>query len=405
MKQFIGEKINEKTDFSRVPSLSLTPQELEAIPEPPKFEDLKVNNDIDTEENIKEYKNSSNTKNGIVSSKEIMRGTMSKTIRFQKRLSSIGSVKEQAAAINPNKVKSFTPHVSTLIYEPVAEETQPQNFKVYQVEIAHQSMPASQEDLLYGDNLYEENEIIRKMTKCKTSETFSSSNELLVEEIVDSYRTDYIKTVENMYTNEKKLTIAFPPEKPLLGVTQGFLLTPPSKHYHHHANSIATASDLSTLPEKLFSSPEIDNRSCASSVYSEISLIDEYSETNTKYPTFLTHGIPELSLVAPSEDDYVIRAPSEDEWKRHKISTIPLMKPTILAWDSNFDPSDNEDEADIQDAKSISFTNKSVNHPKTSYLQHLEYTMSDSSIFSSSSSFDSSAYEEARDYINSPVII
>lgn len=406
MNQFIGEKINEKTDFSRVPSLTLTMQELEAIPEPPRFEDLKVNSNNDAEENIKDYKiSNNNTGSGNMHSRDISRGKMSKTIRFQKRLSSITSVKEQAESLNPNRIRTFTPTMSKLVYKPVPEETQPKNIDIYHVAIPHQSMPASQEDLLYGDNLYEENEIIRQMTKCKTTETLRSANERLVDEIVDSYGSDYIKTVENLYTDEKKLTITFPPEKILLETTQGLLLTPPSNHYHHHTNSIATASDLSTLPEKLFSSPELDNRSCASSVYSEISVVDEDSEVVKKYHSLLMHNIPELSVVATSEDDYVMRSPDEDEWKSHKISTIRLMKPAIFSWDSDFDSSDQEEEEDILDVKSISFASHAADHPKTSYLQHLEYASSASSIFSSSSSNESSAYEEARDYINSPTIV
>ena len=426
MKHFIGQKIIKDKDFIRAPSLTLTQDELASIPEPPSFDDLKVNSnsfDEDVLENRVSFADNLNiSKTG---QRNISRGKMTKTLKFQRRLSSIAFETEKLTKqknqqhLRPLKERQFTPIMSNLTEEPLMLKSQQQDIHLYHVQIPQQIMPMpkekeeQEEDLLYGDSIEEEKEILENMNKQKMTESPKSYNEKLYEEIVDMYLPDYVTKIDNCHGNEQNLSVPFSPIKNTLEVKNDLLLTPPTKNYHKYTNSITTASDLSTLPEKLFSSPEVENRSCASSVYSECDISYNDNEVIHNDLALMMNEIPQLSLCNDHDDDedeYVINAPSRDDWKMHKMKEVSIAKLTKLAWSSDFESSEDEefdedddyDEIEIRSAAQVSFVNIKQGKPKTTYFEHLKYDEDINSIYSCykssySSSQSSDEYYEAKE--------
>ena len=431
MKHFIGQKIIKDKDFIRAPSLTLTQDELASIPEPPSFDDLKVNSNS-FDEDVLEHSVSfaDNLNISKAGQRNISRSKMTKTLKFQRRLSSIAFETEKLTKqknqqhLRPLKERQFTTTMSNFIEEPLMQKSQQQDIHLYHVQIPQQIISMSkendgqEEDLLYGDSIEEEKEILENMNKQKITESPKSYNEKLYEEIVDMYLPDYVTKMDNCHGNEQNLSVPFPPIKSSLEVKNDLLLTPPTKNYHKYTNSITTASDLSTLPEKLFSSPEVENRSCASSVYSECDISYNDNEVIHNDLALMINEIPELSLCndnknvdydGDDEDEYIINAPSRDDWKIHKMKEVSIAKPTKLAWSSDFESSEDEDfddddydEIEIRSAAQVSFVNLKQGKPKTTYFEHLKYDEDINSIYSCykssySSSQSSDEYYEAKE--------
>lgn len=120
MKRYKGQKIQEGIDFMRIPSLTLTPDELDSIPEPPSFEDLAINSKEDLSRSLSIRKQGG---------RNFSRGKLTKTIKFQQRLSSLASVyssntkeaadKDEKVDIRTSsvRVRKFTPTMNKLIEE------------------------------------------------------------------------------------------------------------------------------------------------------------------------------------------------------------------------------------------------------------------------------------------------
>lgn len=432
MKRFKGQKIQEDTDFMRIPSLTLTPDEVDTIPDPPSFEDFAVNSRESFEDPLSIRKNGNRT---------ISKGKLSKTIRFQHRLSSLASVyssnshdevgvaEKVEMRTSSVKVRKFTPTMNKLIEENQSIQNFHSNSPLH-LYPAQVQQPAFVEpvmmntpDILYGDDVHEEEQILnqRLASGNHTTETFKTTNELLINEIVDSYKNNYMDVVDQYYKPSDKIAINLP----LKIQDKSLFLHPPTpmlNRNHQHTTSIHTVSDMSTLPEKLFSSPEIENRSSASSVYSEISDTeytdeDEEIKRETIHKNIYSSEIPDLSNVMNiideyDDDNYVIGVEENVEWMVNSVKQVNVLKPKMLQWDEDFDSSDDDDGDIISVAENRIVSAISGNN--YTYMRHLEY-VDDSSSYdddilseysertsfttNTTTTFNSRDFYEAHDYV------
>ena len=425
MKRFRGQKIQEGTDFMRIPSLTLTPDELNIIPDPPSFEDFAVNSRESFEDPLSIRKNGNRT---------ISKGKLSKTIRFQHRLSSLASVyssnshdksgvaEKVEMRTSSVKVRKFTPTMNKLIEENQSVQNFHSNspLHLYPAQLEHTVM-MNAPNILYGDDVHEEEQILnqRLASGNHTTDTFKTTNELLINEIVDSYKNDYMDIVDQYYKPSNKIAI----DSPLKMQDKSLFLHPPTpmlNRNHQHTTSIHTVSDMSTLPEKLFSSPEIENRSCASSVYSEISDTeytdeDEEIKRETIHKNIYSSEIPDLSNVMNildeyDDDNYVVGVGDNVEWMVNSVKQVNVLKPKMLQWDDHFDSSD--DDADIISIAENRLVS-AISGNNYTYMRHLEY-VDDSSSYddilseysdrtsfttNTTTTFNSKDFYEAHDYV------
>lgn len=430
MKRFKGQKIQEGSDFMRIPSLTLTADELSTIPDPPSFEDFAINTKEASSDPLSVRKHNN---------RNISKGKLSKTIRFQHRLSSIASgyssdaynevgvAKEVEIRSSSVKVRKYTPTMNKLVEEKDAINDYNMNnsLQIYHTQLQHSAYAEPEittQDFLYGDNHQEEQQILNKRltSNNQTTETFKTANELLMDEIVDSYKNDYMDIVDQYYQPSDKIVFNLPSKLQ----DKGLVLHPPIpmlNRSHQHSTSIHTASDMSTLPEKLFSSPEIENRSCASSVYSEISNTeytdeDEELKRETIHKNIYQSEIPDLTneMNIIDEYDHIEDDIDFDEninWTVKNVQQVHVPKPKMLKWENEFDSSD--DDEDI-----ISFEGNrvvsAISGNNYTYMRHLEY-VDDSSAYedeilseysertsfttTTTTTFNSKEFYEAHDYI------
>ncbi|KAL6933360.1 hypothetical protein ACO0R3_002464 [Hanseniaspora guilliermondii] len=379
MKRYKGQKIKEGIDFMRIPSLTLTPDELDSIPEPPSFEDLAINSKEDLSRSLSIRKQSS---------RNFSRGKLSKTIKFQQRLSSLASVyssntKEVADDENVDKrsssvrVRKFTPTMNKLVEENYSSSNSDidHSITVYQTQL-HQPVfiePVdTSADFLYGDTRQEEEQILSKrlVSGNQTTETFKTANEVLINEIVDSYKNDHMEVVDKSYQPFEKVSI----DLPLSLNDKSIVLQPPIpmlNSNHQHTTSIHTVSDMSTLPEKLFSSPEVENRSSASSVYSELSDTeytdeDDIIRRETIHKNIYSNEMPKLNnIVDIYDDEYIIDLEKNKSWILNSVEKVKVSKPKVLKWEDEFE---SEDEEFVRNRIVSSASNNNY-----TYMRHLDY--------------------------------
>ena len=361
MKRYKGQKIQEGIDFMRIPSLTLTPDELDSIPEPPSFEDLAINSKEDLSRSLSIRKQGG---------RNFSRGKLTKTIKFQQRLSSLASVyssNTKETADNDEKVDIRTLSVRVRKFTPTMNKLIEENYNSSNSDIDH-SISAFQTqlqqpvfiepvdasaDFLYGETRQEEEQILsrRLISGNQTTETFKTANEVLINEIVDSYKNDYMDVVDKSYQPFEKMTI----DLPLSLKDKSVVLQPPVpmlNSTHQHTTSIHTVSDMSTLPEKLFSSPEIENRSSASSVYSELSDTeytdeDDILRRETIHKDIYSNEIPILNNIMDmydENDDYIIGLDQAKSWILNNVQRVTVPKPRVLEWEDDFDSEDDDDE-------------------------------------------------------------
>ncbi|XBW35854.1 hypothetical protein QEN19_001426 [Hanseniaspora menglaensis] len=386
MKKIRGQKIKEGIDFIRVPSLTLAQSELNSIPEPPAFEDLNINGEVCDNFSLSEDESETNIKVSKSNFKSINRGQLSKTLRYERRLSSIpmsniAAVPTEKQKLFSKKSFKFLPKINDVI-------EQSSKLNVYHVQVHGNSKFNVQQELLYGDDIDEEYQILNTVNNQKMQKTTIDSNDDLVNEIVNSYKLDYMETVESFYAHEKKLTVTLANEKTDLSIGQNVLLTPPVLSYHHHTSSITSASDMSTLPEKLFSSPEIDRKSSASSVYSDISICDYDDIKSIKTDGCLKLHKP--TLVANTDNNTADKL-FEKKYENLKIQIISVSKPKLAVFESDMESeSEDDNDNDNKSLKSVIYNNSSRKLCSVSYNDTV-------------SEFNSSDYYEAREHIDSPL--
>lgn len=425
MKRYKGQKIQEGIDFMRIPSVTLTPDELDSIPEPPSFEDLAINSKEDLSRSLSIRKQGG---------RNFSRGKLTKTIKFQQRLSSLASVysantkeatdDDEKVDIRDSsvRVRKFTPTMNKLIEENYNSSNSDidHSISVFQTQLQQpvfiEPVDASA-DFLYGETRQEEEQILsrRLISGNQTTETFKTANEVLINEIVDSYKNDYMDVVDKSYQPFEKMTI----DLPLSLKDKSVVLQPPVpmlNSTHQHTTSIHTVSDMSTLPEKLFSSPEIENRSSASSVYSELSDTeytdeDDILRRETIHKDIYSNEIPILNNIMDmydENDDYIIGLDQAKSWILNNVQRVTVPKPTVLEWEDDFDSEDDDDQfvgnRIISAASEGNFT----------YMRHLEYVdnnsvygddiisdYSDRTSFTTdtTNTFNSKEFYEAHEYV------
>lgn len=409
----------------RIPSLTLTPDELDSIPEPPSFEDFAINSKEDLSRSL-----SINKQGG----RNFSRGKLSKTIKFQQRLSSLVSVhsvntrepanEDEKVDIRSSsvRVRKFTPTMNKLVEENYTSVNSDldHGISVFQT---HLQQPVFVEpvdasaDILYGDTRQEEEQILsrRLVSGNQKTETFKTVNEVLINEIVDSYKNDYMDVVDKSYQPFEKMTIDLP-----LGLKdKGIVLQPPVpmlNNTHQHTTSIHTVSDMSTLPEKLFSSPEIENRSSASSVYSELSDSeytddDEILRRETIHKDIYSNEKPILNNVmdlCDENNDYIIGLDQSKSWILQSVQKVAVSKPKVFEWEKESD-SENDNEEFVGN-RIVS----AASEGNFTYMRHLEYVdnnsvygddiisdYSDRTSFTTdtTNTFNSKEFYEAHEYV------